>query len=146
MEFSELGFYIKARLVTKAVNDELKTWPKTMQAQEIARQLFRAATSVGANIAEGHGKHIGQEYIHYLIVAQGSANEVDHWLNTVIDCSIGNSANIKRILALNIETCKMLEATIRSLRSQGSKSVHETPAPYYPSPLQDNDDSGREMP
>ena len=112
-----------------------------MQAQEIARQVFRATTSVGANIAEGHGRHIGQEYIHYLIIAQGSANEVDHWLNTALDCGVGNTENVKRILALNLETRKMLSATIISLRNQGSKSVHETP-----SPLQDNDDSGQELP
>ena len=151
MEFSELGFYIKARQVTKAVNDELKTWPKTMQAQEIARQIFRAASSVGANIAEGHGRHIGQEYIHYLIIAQGSANEVDHWLNTALDCGVGNPEKLKQILSLNTETIKMLSATINSLRSQSAKSIHETPspnspAPYSPSPLQDNDDSGQEMP
>ena len=138
MDYRELGFYQKARQVTQAVNGELKTWPKTMQSQEISRQVFRAAASVGANIAEGHGRHIGQEYIHYLIIAQGSANEVDHWLNAAIDCTIGNPENIKRILGLNIETCKMLEATIRSLRSQGSKSVHETPAPYSPDPLFDD--------
>jgi four helix bundle protein len=159
MEYSDLGFYKKARQVTEAVNAELKTWPKTMQAQEIGRQVFRATTSVGTNIAEDHGRHIGQEYIHYKIIAQGSANEVDHWLSTAIDCAIGNLESVKRILALNTETRKMLAATIISLRNQGSKSVHETPspytpipfndespAPYSPSPLQDNDDSGQEMP
>jgi four helix bundle protein len=46
-----------------------------MQAQEISRQLLRSAMSIGANIAEGHGRHEGAEYIHYLIIAQGSANE-----------------------------------------------------------------------
>ena len=143
MDFSELGFYQKARQVIQATNDELESWPKTMQAQDIARQVFRASASVGANIAEGHGRHIGQEYIHFLIVAQGSANEVDHWLNTALDCRIGNSENIKQILALNAEARKMLAATIISLRNQSARSVHEAPIPYSPSPLQDdNDDYG----
>jgi len=147
MEYRELGFYLKARQVTQAVNAELKIWPKTMQAQEIARQVFRATTSVGANIAEGHGRHIGQEYIHYLIIAQGSANEVDHWLNTALDCRIGNSENIKQILALNAEARKMLAATIISLHNQSARSVHEAPIPYPPSPSQDdNDDPGQDTP
>ena len=147
MDFSELGFYQKARQVTKSINGELKIWPKTMQAQEIARQLFRASTSVGANIAEGHGRHIGQEYIHFLIIAQGSANEADHWLNTALECEIGNAENLKRILALNLETSKMLAATINSLRNQSSKSVHETPAPYSPIPFyNDDNEPGQDVP
>jgi four helix bundle protein len=147
MDYRELGFYQKARQVTQATNNELKSWPKTMQAQEISRQVFRAATSVGANIAEGHGRHIGQEYIHYLIIAQGSANEVDHWLSTALDCALGNPENLKRILRLNTETCKMLAATILSLRSQSSKSVLETPAPYSPVPsYDDGKEPGQDMP
>jgi four helix bundle protein len=141
MAFSELGFYIKARQVIKATYDEMRTWPKTMPAQEIARQVFRAATSVGANIAEGHGRHLGQEYIHFLTIAQGSANEVDHWLHVSLDCEIGNLEKIRKILAINIETRKMLAATIGSFRSQASKSVHETPTPYSLSPLQDEKDN-----
>jgi four helix bundle protein len=141
MDFCELGSYIKARQVIKATNGEMRTWPKTMPAQEIARQGFRAATSVGANIAEGHGRHLGQEYIHLLTIAQGSANEVDHWLHVSLDCEIGNLENIRKILAINIETRKILAATIGSLRSQASKSVHETPTPYSLSPLQDEKDN-----
>ena len=147
MDFSELGFYQKARKVTQATNDELKTWPKTMQAQEIARQVFRATTSVGANIAEGHGRHIGQEYIHFLTIAQGSANEVDYWLNTALDCRIGNPESVKQILALNTESRKMLSATIISLRNQSARSIHETPAPYSPIPFHNDDNEpGQDVP
>jgi four helix bundle protein len=74
-DYRDLAFYQKAREVIKGINDLIKTWPKTMQAQEISRQLLRSAMSIGANIAEGHGRHEGAEYIHYLIIAQGSANE-----------------------------------------------------------------------
>jgi four helix bundle protein len=139
MDYRELDFYQKARQVTLLINNELKTWPNTMQAQEIARQLFRAPTSICANIAEGHGRHIGPEYIHYLIIAQGSANEADNWLNIALDCGIGNSESIKRILALNLETRKMLAGSINSLRNQDSKSIHESPIPYSLTPFPDED-------
>ena len=147
MDYRELVFYQKARQVVRGINDEIRTWPKGFQAQEISRQLFRAATSIGANIAEGHGRHKGQEYIHFLIIAQGSANEVDHWLNTALDCKIGDLENIKKILTINTEIRKMLSTAIFSLRSQASKAVHETPAPYSPSPLHEDDiDQGQEIP
>jgi len=147
MDYSELGFYQKARQVTKSINDELKIWPKTMQVQEIAMQVFRAATSVGANIAEGHGRHLGPEYIHFLTIAQGSANEVDHWFNTAIDCKIGNLENINRLLAFNIEARKMLTVAISSLRNQSSKSIHEDPVPYSPTPFnEDANEPGKYIP
>jgi four helix bundle protein len=51
--YQDLIFDQKARQIVKAVDVLVKSWPKTMQAQEISRQLFRSATSIGANIAEG---------------------------------------------------------------------------------------------
>ncbi|MGE5776088.1 MAG: four helix bundle protein, partial [Chloroflexota bacterium] len=46
--YQELIFYQKARQIVKKVDVLVKSWSKTMQAQEIARQLFRSATSIGA--------------------------------------------------------------------------------------------------
>jgi four helix bundle protein len=131
MDYSELAFYQKARQVAKFINNMIKTWPGSYQSQTISRQLFRAATSVGANIAEGHGRHNGLEYIRFLMIAQGSANEVDHWLHTALDCSIGNKENILSIIQLNNETRKMLTSSINTLRSnQQNKSLRESPIPY----------------
>jgi len=42
MDYRELGSYQKARQVIQATNAELKSWPKTMQAQEIARSVHEA--------------------------------------------------------------------------------------------------------
>lgn len=129
--YQELVFYQKARQVVKAVDALIKSWPKTMQAQEISRQLFRSATSVGANIAEGHGRHHGTEYIHYLIIAQGSANETEHWLGTAQDCGLGNAEQINEILHVNNEVVRMITSTIQTLRSkQSGKNVREEQTEY----------------
>ena len=118
MDYRDLGFYQKARQVIREINGEIQYWPSTTQARTISHQLFRAATSVGANIAEGHGRHQGKEYIRFLTISQGSANEVDHWLNTALDCSIGNSKNLDSIIDLNNETRKMITATIKTLQKK----------------------------
>ena len=134
--YEELAFYKKARQVVKDVNALIKGWPKTMQAQEISRQLFRSATSVGANIAEGHGRHQGTEYIHYLIIAQGSANETEHWLHTAQDCELRTAEKINEILSMNLEVIKMITSTINTIRAkQGTKSIHDEQSDY----LIDND-------
>ena len=102
-----------------------------MQAQEISRQLFRSASSIGANIAEGHGRHQGTEYIHYLIMAQGSVNETEHWLHTAQDCELGPIEKIDEILKLNYEVMHMITTTINTLRAkQGTKNFREGQTDY----------------
>src|SRR5512138_542845 len=129
--YQDLVFYQKARQVAQAVDVLIKSWPKTMQAQAISRQLFRSAMSVGANIAEGHGRHQGTEYIHYLIIAQGSANETEHWLHAAQDCELGPKEEIEGILKLNNEVIRMITSAISTIRAkQGIKNVKEERAEY----------------
>jgi four helix bundle protein len=135
MDYRDLVLYQKACVVVKKLNTLINTWPKSMQSQEISRQLFRAAASIGANIAEGHGRHKGQEYVHYLTIAQGSANEVDHWLNTALDCGLASEKDLQDLIRLNNETRKMLTSSISTLRKQlDSKVLREAPSPYSPIP------------
>jgi four helix bundle protein len=129
--YQDLVFYQKTRDVVKAIDTLIKTWPKTMQAQEISRQMFRSATSVGANIAEGHGRHQGTEYIHYLIIARASANETEHWLHTAQDCGLESKERMGEILKLNNEVTRMITSTINTIRAnQGTKSVREDSPDY----------------
>lgn len=131
--YQELVFYQKARQVVKLVDALVKGWPKSMQAQEISRQMFRAATSVGANIAEGHGRHQGTEYIHFLIIARASANETEHWLHTALDCGLGVQESIGEILKVNNEVARMITSTITTIRAnQGTKIIREETVVYNP--------------
>jgi four helix bundle protein len=50
-------------------------------AVAISNQLIRAAGSVGANIAEGHGRMSRNMYRQYLVISRGSASEVGSWLD-----------------------------------------------------------------
>ncbi|HEU5089904.1 MAG TPA: four helix bundle protein, partial [Roseiflexaceae bacterium] len=47
----------------------------------IARQIISAATSIGANIAEGHGRFSVAAHRNHLSIARGSAAETDSWLD-----------------------------------------------------------------
>lgn len=137
-DYRELAFYQKARQVIQGCDRLIKTWPKSIQAQELGRQMFRSATSVGANIAEGHGRYEGNEYARYLVIAQASANETDHWLNTAIDIELGSDQEIRTLIALNTEVRKMLTATIKTIRSKSSfKSLHEGRNEYLIEPGDD---------
>ena len=127
--YGELIFYEKARQVVKIVDLLIKNWPKTMQAQEISQQLFRSAASVGANIAEGHGRHQGTEYIHYLIIARASANETEHWLHAAKDCGLGLNERVDEALGLNNEVVRMITSSIHTIR-ESKKQVTEENVDY----------------
>jgi four helix bundle protein len=54
---------------------------------ETGGQLRRASKSISANIVEGYGRRrYKQEFVRYLIFAQGSCDETAEWLRYVGDC------------------------------------------------------------
>jgi four helix bundle protein len=42
-------------------------------------QMLRAVISIPANIAEGNGSNTKREYIHFLVIARASLNEVKYF-------------------------------------------------------------------
>jgi four helix bundle protein len=62
----ELPVYQKARKLVIGVDRLINQLPNKPQAWVISQQLFDATTSIGANIAEGRGRHIGKEYERFL--------------------------------------------------------------------------------
>jgi len=53
-----------------------------------------------------------------LVIAQASANETNHWLNTALEVGLGPKEEIEALIALNLEVRKMLSATIKTIRDE----------------------------
>ena len=80
----------------------------------ISQQLARA-DSIAANIEEGYGRGSKKDYSHFLIIAQGSAQEtmgrygrLKHWIDPKI---------VEQRINLCGEIVAILTASIRKLRS-----------------------------
>jgi len=73
---------------------------------------------VGANIVEGFGRYKGKEYQRFLLIALGSANETEYWLELLKDLSPSIISDIEIILRKNKETIRMLVATLKTLSSK----------------------------
>ena len=63
----------------------------------IADQVIRSASSVPANLAEGHGRS-GRDRLHFWRIAYASAKEVDSHLRLLKAAGVVNRANAEKAL------------------------------------------------
>ena len=65
--------------------------------KSIADQVIRSASSVAANLAEGHGRS-GRDRLHFWRIAYASAKEVDSHLKLLEKAGAINGTNAERAL------------------------------------------------
>ena len=65
--------------------------------RSIADQVIRSASSVAANLAEGHGR-TGRDRLHLWRIAYASANEVDCHLKLLLQAGVVNGTMATRAI------------------------------------------------
>ena len=76
-DFRGLQVWQKAHQLTLAVYDTTKNFPRE-ELFGLSSQMRRCAVSIGANIAEGCGKHGNGEFHRFLDIASGSTSELEY--------------------------------------------------------------------
>jgi four helix bundle protein len=79
--------------------------------------MRRSASSVGANIAEGCGRHGDGEMSRFLQIALGSASELEYHLLLAHDLELLKYVDYQRLNASTTEVKRMLSALVRKLRA-----------------------------
>ncbi len=79
--YRNLDMWERAQELALQVIKLTERFPSTAAASVLARQIVGSAASVGANIAEGHGRYSFAAYRNHLSIAKGSASETDSWLD-----------------------------------------------------------------
>ena len=79
--FHDLEVYRRSVVLATDVREAIRGWDN-FDLWTCGVQLVRAADSVGANIAEAHGRDTFSDRRRQLYVARGSAFELEHWLLT----------------------------------------------------------------
>lgn len=120
--YQDLLFWQNAVLVSKLIIRLATKLPRFQAVQIIISQLLRSSMSIGANIAEGYGRYGTKEYLRFLQVALGSANETEYWLILLSECCPKFFKEIEMIIERNKETIKMLAASLKSLRNKRLKN------------------------
>ena len=83
----------------------------------LVAQVRRAAVSVPSNIAEGYSRRTRTDYLRFLDIARGSANEVETQLLVATRLSFVDTEHAKETLELTAEVQRVLKGLVNSLKS-----------------------------
>ena len=115
--YRDLKVWQEAMALAEACYGETRVFPRE-EMFGLTAQIRRAATSVAANIAEGHGRETGGAFVQFLRVAQGSLKELETHLILSDRVGLLAAARAEPLLGRCEEIGKMLRALIRALQKQ----------------------------
>lgn len=86
----------------------------------LREQIRRAAVSIMLNIAEGFARKTNREFSQFLVIAHGSAAEVQSALYVALDQNYINQQQFEKLYKMTDETSKMImgfSSYLRELKS-----------------------------
>ncbi len=87
------------------------------EAFGLTSQLQRAAVSVPANVAEGHGRQHRTEFVQHLSIAYGSLAEVETHIQIAQRLTYLSTSDAGKLLDRTGEVGRLLNGLLRYLRS-----------------------------
>jgi four helix bundle protein len=90
------------------------------EAYGMTSQIRRAAVSIAANIAEGHGREISGSFVQFLRMSQGSLKELETHLVLAMRVKLVAAQKVEPVLQKCDELGRMLRSLIRSIQRKQS--------------------------
>lgn len=118
-DHTKLRAFDLADKVTLLIYGMTKDFPKE-EMYGLTSQMRRAAVSVPSNIVEGCARNTETEYLRFLEIAFGSLRELHYQLGLSRRLGYAVFSDIESIEIKIVETEKVLNGLIRSLRSPNS--------------------------
>ena len=112
--FDKLRVYRLSEELSDAVWQIVSTWA-SLARDTVGKQLVRSADSIGANIAEGHGRGSYQDNRRFIRISRGSLNETRHWLRRAFKRDLLTTADADRLKSLLDNLGPQLNAYLKSI-------------------------------
>lgn len=116
--FREIKAWQKAHYLTLDVYKVTAAFPSN-ELYGLTTQMRRSAASVGANIAEGCGRKSKGELGRFMLIAMGSASELEYHLLLAKDLDFLNKEKHQKLEDEVIEVKRMLSSYIQQLKAEG---------------------------
>jgi four helix bundle protein len=109
--FHDLLVWRKAHSVVLACYKYTRNFPKE-ELYGITSQVRRCSVSIPANIAEGCGKRSNAEFQRFLVIAAGSASELEYHILLARDLDMLAGSEYENLNCSVLEVKRMLAALI----------------------------------
>jgi four helix bundle protein len=113
--FRRLNVWTKAHQLTLDIYKVTARFPKE-ELYALTSQMKRAASSIAANIAEGCGRGSDADFARFLLIAMGSASELESHLLLARDLGFMAAKDYARLDDMTTEIKRMLAALIQKTR------------------------------
>jgi four helix bundle protein len=98
----------------------VRSFPRTLDAVEIGRQLLRAGTSVGANMEEANGAESQRDFVHKVRIARKEAREARYWLRLCAATGVGDEVQCRHLLKESGELVRILSAIVTKTEARAA--------------------------
>ena len=115
--YRDLQVWTKAHSLTLDLYRLSRQFPKE-ELYGLVAQLRRAASSIGANLAEGCGRRTQPEFARFTRLAMGSASELDYHLLLSRDLGLVKDDDYQRASRGLTEVRKMLTSLLSSIENE----------------------------
>jgi four helix bundle protein len=119
-DFHDLVVWQKAMLLTRKVYEATASFPKE-EMFGLKSQIRRAAVSIPANIAEGHGRLTDMQFRHFLGNSRGSLSELQTELELAQSLDFIRTDIIGDLLDLSNEVGRLLNGLIAVMPAEGER-------------------------
>ncbi|MGB9205292.1 MAG: four helix bundle protein [Terriglobales bacterium] len=120
-DFKELRVWLKAHELTMLVYTLTRAFPRD-EVYGLTSQIRRSAASIGANIAEGCGRHSDGEMTRFLQIARGSASETEYHLLLAKDLGFLQEGDFRAAEQSVVAVQRMLTALVQKVQPPVRKS------------------------
>jgi four helix bundle protein len=108
------AFALRAIQLSRYLVDERREF-------ELAKQVLRSGTSIGANVEEASQAQSKADFIHKLSIAQKEASETSYWLRLFKDSEILSGKAADSLISDCTELQRMLAASIKTAKQNLGK-------------------------
>ncbi len=116
-DFRTLTVWQRSHAFTLKVYAATKHFPKE-ELFGLTSQLRRSSSSIPTNIAEGCGRGTERDFVRFLQIAFGSANEADYQLLLANDLGLMEEKAVAELSADMVEIKRMLASLIRKIEGE----------------------------